>query len=144
MANHINQPVPSPLPASFTAAGNTNINGVIFPSASRAAATYDSDVMYNPGAKGVRLFIAISDPGAAGTVTVSIQVKDPVTDAFVTITGATSTALAAAATTTLTVFPGITVSANVDLSNHVGPEWRVRAVVAANAVVFSIGADYLL
>lgn len=142
-----NAPVPSPRPAHAVSDKDRPQppNGFIFPTASRAAATYTSDPIHNPGALGVRLYCLIGDDGAAGTVTVEIQTKDPVTDTWVRITGAVTDALVTSATPqTLTVYPGVTVAATIDISNVIGPEWRVVAVVAANDVTFSIGAVYLI
>lgn len=144
MAN--NAPVPSPRPAdAVTDRPTVAPNGVIFPSATRAAATYTSDPIHNPGALGVRLFIDITNDGAAGTVTVEVQAKDPVSDLWKRLTGCVTAALTETGSpNTLTVYPGLTVSAGVDLSNQLGSMWRVVAVVGGNDTVFSIGADYLI
>jgi hypothetical protein len=142
-----NAPVPSPRPAHAVSDKDRPQppNGVIFPSAARAAATYTSDPIHNPGALGVRLFIAITDDGAAGTVTTEIQVKDPVSDTWKRLTGAVTTALTESGSPNyLTIYPGVTAAANIDVSTPLGPEWRVVAVVAANDVTFSIGAHYLI
>ena len=143
-----NQPVPSPRPADAVSDKNygaAQVSGTIFPSAARVAATYTSDPIHNPGALGVRLYIDITSDGAAGTVTVEIQTKDPVSDLWKRLTGCVTAALTETGSpNTLTVYPGATVSAGVDLSNQLGPIWRVVAVVAANDVTFSIGADYLI
>lgn len=142
-----NAPVPSPRPADAVSdlSRPQPPNGVIFPSAARAAATYTSDPIHNPGHLGVRLFISVTDDGAAGTVTAEIQVKDPVSDLWERLTGCVTTALTETGSPhTLTVYPGITVVANIDLSNVLGSHWRVVAVVAANDTTFSIGADYLI
>lgn len=144
---HRNAPVPSPLPArglNANAGASLQKDGIIFASASRTAAAYTSDEMHNPNCKGVRLYVDITDVGAAGTLTVKIQTKDPATGTWVDLAGAVTTALAAVATTTLLVYPGITETNNVDVSSHLGSAWRVVATVASNAVVFSIGGDYLL
>lgn len=146
---HKNQPVPSPLPSAQVAAGSTNVEGVIFPSASRTG-TNNSDEMFNANCKGVRLYIDATNVGAGpGTVTVKIQGRDPVTDNWVDITGATTAALNAVQTRTLTLYPGITAAAgsattNTEVSSFLPCSWRVVATVAVNAVVFSIGGEYLL
>lgn len=144
---HFNQPVP--IAGTATASGS-NVAGLIFPSASRAAAAYNSDELFNPNCKGVRLYIDMTNVGAGpGTVVAKIQGRDPVTDTWVDITGATTAALNAVQTKTLTVYPGITAAAgaagvSTEVSSFVPTSWRVVATVATNAVTFSIGAEYLL
>lgn len=142
-----NYPVPSPRPSHAQTdrnAPSSQIDGVIFPSASRDAATYTSDPIQNHHAKGVRIFTSITDDGASGTVTVTIQVKDPVTDTWVALAGAVTAALTdTAQPAILTVYPGIVATANVAVPQHIGSHWRLSVVVASNAVTFSIGADYL-
>lgn len=142
---HLNGPTPST--TAVLQATPTATAGIIFPSAVRAAATYTSDELFNSNWKGVRLFI--NRTVATGTVTVSIEGRDPVTDTWFTITGATTPALTSAIATTLTVYPGITVAAgtgttSTEISNFVPSSWRVKAVVATDTTTWSIGAEYLL
>lgn len=141
----MNKPVSTPLPAAAvdTLGSETIKHGTIFPLLSRAAATYNSDVICNPDAAGVRLFINITDKGASGTVTAKIQVQDPVSGSFVDLTGAVTTALAANAVTCLSLYPGFTVAANDKIDGHLGYMWRVSVTVAVNACVFSIAGHYL-
>jgi hypothetical protein len=141
--SHLNHPVNTigPLDAS----SGSQIEGVIFPSLSRTNATYNSGEMFNPDAKGLRLYIDLTSVGGAGTVTVTVETRDPVTDNWVSLDATiTTTALAAVATTTLTIYPGVTVVANKIFSAVVGTACRVKAVVGANAVTFSIGGEWLL
>lgn len=142
-----NAPVPSPRPAQAVSDKDRPQppNGVIFESAARAAATYTSDPIHNPGALGVRIFTSVTNDGAAGTVTVEVQVKDPVSDTWKRLTDAVTAALTESGSPNfLTIYPGVTVAANVGVSQPLGPEWRVVAVVANNDVTFSIGAHYLI
>lgn len=144
---HKNQPVPSPQPSAAVAAGVAHVQGTIFASAVRTAATYTSDEMFNANAKGIRLYIVRTV--ATGTLTVSIEGRDPVTDSWVAITGATTPALTSAINTTLTVYPGITVAAgtgttSTEISNFLPCAWRVKAVVATDTTTWSIGGEYLL
>jgi hypothetical protein len=152
MDMHRNQPVPSPNTA--TAVGSTLVEGLIFASAVRTQTggvasdgVYDSAELFNPNAKGVRLYICRTV--ATGTLTVSIQGRDPVTDAWVAITGATTPALTSAINTTLTLYPGITAAAgtgttSTEVSTFLPCAWRVHAVVATDTTTWSIGAEYLL
>jgi len=143
---HKNVPVPTsganPVSGTLTA-------GIIFPSLSRTNATYNSDELQNAGCKGVRLYIDITNVGGAGTLVVKIQTKDPLTKNWVDVTAATSVSFTATGTRTLTVYPGITAAAggangSTEVSNFISEAWRIVATVGTNAVVFSVGADYLL
>jgi hypothetical protein len=148
MTSSVNQPVPFP---GAQTAGNSNLNGVIFASASRnetdnptgdGAGVYVSAEMQNMGARGVDLFVDTTS-SATGTLTVKVQKKDPVTDNWYDITGATTVAINDPADVLLTIYPGIAETANLRISNHLGLTWRVHATVATAAVTFSIGAVYL-
>jgi hypothetical protein len=142
-ATHLNEPVATVGPLDATS--GSQVAGVIFPSLSRTNATYNSGEMFNPDAKGLRLYIDLTNVGGAGTVTVTVESRDPVTDNWVTLdAGITTTALAAVATTTLTIYPGVTVVANKIFSAVVATAVRVKAVVGVNAVTFSIGGEWLL
>lgn len=69
--------------------------------------------------------------------------QDPATGNWVDLAGAVTAALAAVATTMLTIYPGITVAAGVAISSPLGLVWRLNVVVGTNAVVFSVGGQYL-
>jgi hypothetical protein len=136
----VNWPVPYPGPMDLTA---PVANGTIFPSASRAAATYNSSELANNNARGVVLYISTTNMGAAGTLVVKVQSKNPVTGNFVDIPGAVTASITTVQESTLTVYPGAAESANVDISDPLGQSWRVVATVGANAIIFSIGGVYL-
>src|SRR3972149_2313705 len=85
MSQNINERVPSPLPAraiSSNASGQTTAAGrpgVIFPNLERITGTYNSDPIFNPTARGVRLNLVIAPTGpATGTYSMQVQVPDPV------------------------------------------------------------------
>ena len=138
----------APVPTQGLSAGNKALDpvvqydGVVFAVASRAAAPYNSGAYFNPNRKGVRLFINLTVVNG-GTLTVKIQVFDPASQTWVDLPLATTTALAAVAVTTLTVYPGVTETANFDVENPLGTTWRVVATTAVAAVTFGIGAEYL-
>jgi len=135
-----NQPVPS--------SGEAGVNlpdGLIFPSLVRAAATYTSQEFHNANWRGVRLYI--NRTVATGTVTVSVQGRDPVTDTWFPI--GTTVALTSAIATFLTIYPGVAAvvgdgitSTSVDTPLPVS--WRVVAVTATDTTTWSIGGEYLL
>lgn len=144
---HLNEPVPIAGTTDVTAA--SQIAGIIFPSLARAVGVFTSAEIFNPGAKGVRLFVDVTvDNG--GSVTVKLQTKDPFTDKFVDVVGATTAAIAGATQTlTLTVYPGVTAAAGSAstsslASNFVDLSWRVIATVATATVTFSVGGVHLL
>lgn len=146
LASHVNQHVPAP--QSAWAAGTSNKNGAIFPYEARADnAAYTSDPIYNPGARGVRLFVKIGVIGTT-TLTVKIQVQNPLDDGWVDLADAVTTALTTDNTTNLlTVYPGVDEDANLEISSHLGPVWRVVATLNdgdTNSVPFGVGASYLL
>lgn len=131
----------STTPGNVTGQNAAQKDGVIFASASRNAGTYTTSDFFAPDVNGLRLYIDLTSVGGAGTVTVTIQGKDPVTGNYVAI--AASAALAAVATTILTLAPGVTETANVDIGDPLPSIWRLSVVVGGNAVTFSIGGEYL-
>jgi hypothetical protein len=100
-----------------------------------APGTTNSQDQINPTGKGVVVGIGISAI-VGGTLTVTIQGKDEASGSYYTLLA--SAALNAAALTTLTVYPGITVTANVSASAFLPNTWRLNYV--AGAGVTSINA----
>jgi hypothetical protein len=121
--------------------------GIIFPAASRSntvdSGIYTSPTYANSAANGIRLFIDVTDRHTNGTLTVKVQLQDPASLNWVDIPGATTAAIAATGTTTLTIYPSITETANVDVAAPLGATWRVIATAATAAIDFSIGGEYL-
>lgn len=138
----------APVPTQGLSAGNKTLDptvqydGVVFSVASRAAAAYNSGEYFNPNRVGVRIYINLTVVNG-GTLTVKVQVFDPASQTWVDFPLATTTALAAVAVTTLTVYPGVSETANVDVADPLGTRWRVVATTAVAAVTFGIGAEYL-
>lgn len=159
MSQNINEPVPG-IGGVATATGAVAKSGVIFASQVRsftgasggtASGVYVSQEFYNPSAKGVRFNLVIAPTGpATGTVTLKLQVIDPVSNTVWTdVSGATTAAIAgtgALTGTLMTIYPGLSGIANAaDIVNgFVGPRWRAVATVALDALTFTVGADYLL
>lgn len=143
-----NQRVPAP--GNLGAADSANLNGIIFESSSRAAATYTSDALVNQNALGVRLFIVTTSTGS-GTLTVTVENQDPASGDWFAIDGATTTAFDDPNDIMMTIYPSIAETSYdsdpqpsyVAVNDHLGHTWRVKAVVATAAVTFSIGAIYL-
>ncbi len=164
MSLHKNEPVPGNGPiampvatpggpsASQVTQDGTQVSGILFASAARAQTggvasdgVYASSEQQNPGAKGVRLYSVVAN--GSGTVTIKIQVRDPNTDVWIDLAGATTAALNNTAGALLTVYPGLTGiadAAGVTINQHLGPAWRAVATVATASETFSVGADYLI
>lgn len=139
---NFNQPVP--LTGVNTASG-TLVPGVVFPSASRAQASYNSAEMHNPGCRGVRLYVA-NDNANSGTATAKIQVRAPGTTVWIDLAGATSAAIGSSTGTITTVYPGLTGiadSAGVTINQHLGPVWRVVLTIGTGTCTNAVYADYL-
>jgi hypothetical protein len=137
------------VPTQGLSAGNNRVtdsaiqyDGVVFPVLSRAALAYNSGAYFNPNRKGVRLYINLTVVNG-GTLTVKVQTFDQASQTWVDFPLATTTALAAVAVTTLTIYPGVEETANVDIHGSLGTTWRVVATTAVAAVTFGIGAEYL-
>jgi hypothetical protein len=136
-----NRPVPS---QGLNISSTTNKDGIIFPSLSRAAATYNSNEYFNADARGLRIYVDITvNAGGTGTVIAKIQTKDPVSGNWLDQAGAVTASLSSVATTSLTIYPGVTETANVDVAESLGTQWRVSVTVGTQAVTFSIGGEYL-
>lgn len=78
----------------------------------------------NHNAKGVKVYIKTGSFGASeSTMVVNIQIKDPVSAQYFTVLSSAS--LTASTFSVLTVYPGVTASANVALSDVLPRTWRV-------------------
>jgi hypothetical protein len=78
----------------------------------------------NFNARGLKLFIAPGTFGAgASAITVTLQGKDPVSGSYYTIL--TSASLTASTFAVLSVYPGLTASANVTANDVLPRTWRV-------------------
>lgn len=139
---HQNRPISS---ASHRVGVSTPA-GVLFASASRTAAAYNSDEQFNPNCKGIRLFTT-NDAAGGSTATVKIQVKDPVGDTWTDLAGATTAALGAVTGSLITVYPGLTGiadAAGVTINQHLGCVWRAVLTIGVDTGTSSVGAEYLL
>lgn len=145
MAIHrTNYPVPDPNVYGINSATQPKA-GTIIPLALRSAAAYNSPELYNPWAKGVRLYVNITTNSSnSGTVTVKVQVKDPVSGTFVDMPGATTAAIATVSETTLVIYPGASESTNIDIADPMSVSWRVVATVTSADCTFSVGGEYLI
>lgn len=104
------------------------------------AATNNSADQKNLNYRGLHLIIDVTAVPGVDTVTFTIQGKDPLSGKYYTILA--SAAIAAAGTTVLKVYPGLTAAANA-VANDVLPEdWRVAVThSAASNFTYSVGAQ---
>ena len=170
MSQNINERVPSPLPAQAIYADRTGAqttsagkSGIIFPDIERITGTYNSDPMYNPTARGVRLNLVMDPTGpATGTYSMQVQVPDPVDSTvwktlggtFGVSGGTTGNGTGALTGSFLTIYPGLTGLADASgttgsaggltINQHLGPVWRVQVVTTLDTLTFSVGGDYLM
>lgn len=138
--------VNQPLPTNGTLSARewkTWVPGTVFAAASRTNATYTSQEYFNPRHKGLRLIIDVNSVGAAGTLDVKIQVKDPITGTWYDWTEAAATQITAAGQAVFTIYPGIEEDAGANIANRLPITFRIVAVVGANAVDFSIWGELL-
>lgn len=99
----------------------------------------------NYNARGVKVVIDITAiTGTGPTLTVTLQGKDPVSGKYYTILA--SAALAAVATTVLTVYPGIAASTNVAANDVLPRDWRIVTAIGGTtpAVTATVGASLIV
>ncbi|MHB8388156.1 MAG: hypothetical protein ACYDBH_01085 [Acidobacteriaceae bacterium] len=108
-------------------APNTGLGTLVALNAA-SAGTNSADLV-NGVNRGVTLFINVSVmTGTSPTLTVTIEGKDPVSGQYYTILE--SAALDAVGFSTLTVYPGVAVTANQTASAPLPQNWRVTTAVA--------------
>ena len=136
-----------------------NTRTVMFASAVRAAATnggvFESVAVTNHNAKGGIFYLDITDETGAATLAIKIQGQDPVSkdwydlDANVLGTGDYAFASATAQTTgptVLTVYPGLTVSANAVCNGILPQVFRAHATVGGTSspdFTFSLAVELI-
>lgn len=138
-----NYPVPSAGPVDSTSGAQRD--GVIFSSAARAVATYNSPEYVNPGAEGLRIFVNATISGG-GTLDLKVQNFDPASQTWMDVPGASATQITATGTAVITLFPGNTGDLEADDNNiatPLGMRWRISVTIGTATTTFSVGADYL-
>lgn len=121
--------------------GNVETGALITLAAAAPATTNSADTV-NYNGRGVMVTIDITAI-ATQTVTVNIQLKDPTSGKYVTLLA--STALAAVATTVMTVYPGCIAVANSVANLPMPRTWRVQTVGAVGGTVsLTVAASIIL
>lgn len=106
----------------------------------QGAGTVNSPSSVNPWGRGVTIGINTT-VDAAGSYLVNIQGLDVASGTFYTI--ASTAAIAAVGFQTLTVYPGITATANVSVNAPLPRTWRVQAVVTTGPISATVGASVM-
>lgn len=108
----------------------------------QVAGTATSSRQKNTQHVGVKIAINITAIPGGSTLVVTIRGYDPVSGTAYTILA--SAALNATGETVLTVYPGLTASANLAANDVMPPTWDVTAVVAgAGSATFTVAESML-
>lgn len=102
-----------------------------YASAVRTATLVGDDNKKVPGNRGVKAILDVTAVPGVDTVQLVIENKDPVSGKYVQALAAA--ARVATGTDTLTVYPGIAVSANVSASDSLADTYRIRVVHSAGS-----------
>lgn len=125
-----------------TGVERANLEVTLLASAARTANTNSADQTM-PHGRGVRISIDVTAIVTAPSITVAIQVKDPISGVYTAVL--TSAAIAATGHTEMVVYPGITAAANVAAAMVMSRTWRVSVTHAnGNSITYSIAANILL
>lgn len=128
---------------NFDTGALTLLSGVNVFGVASGAGTYVGQFQ-NLSHRGLKLSINITAiSGTTPTLTVTILGKDPVSGATYVILA--SAALNATGETVLTVYPGVTVAANLSVSDVLPPTFVIQAVVGGTgpSVTATIVASYI-
>ena len=126
---------------SFTpdaAADNDQIG--ILSLATRTANT-NSATLVNERHRGVVIHVDVDAVVGGGSVDCAVQALDPTSATWIAIAGA-STGAKTAGAYELVVYPGVTETANLDVSRPLPKKWRVVATVVTSAT-FSVAGSYV-
>lgn len=135
-----------PIPATGTdTTAAVQYDGVIF-----TAATYvhGSTVHYspeycNPGARGARFYINVTNVNTTGTLDLKLQNFDPASQAWMDVPDASITQITSASAVVWTIYPGQEEDLGSEITTPLGLRWRLAATVGTADVAFSVGGDYL-
>lgn len=120
----------------------SNYNQVVEASSAKGTSAAGT-TQINRDSRGVVLSISkTANSGTSPTVTIKVQGSANGTDWY-DITGATTAAISANGTTTLTVCPGVPVTANVSTSQPLPRLWRIYWTIGGSdtpTVTFSVDA----
>lgn len=101
----------------------------IYPSAVRAATLVGDDNKKVPGNKGCHVYLNVTAVPGVDTVQLLIEAKDPASGVYETVIA--GAARVATGQDAFTVYPGVTETANVDISDPLPDVYRIRVVHSA-------------
>lgn len=120
------------------------VTWTIFSSTSRTATVSSNGYQNADGYKGVRVHIDVTSITASPSVVFSIEIRDPISGDWKTILDSAAVTATTTGPTWLTVYPGITATANASVSTHIGKQFRVTATHGdADAMVYSVAGEWL-
>lgn len=104
------------------------------------SANFTSTDISNDYAIGVKVTIDVQSI-ASGSLVMTVQGKDRISSKYYDILA--TTAVLAATTKTLTIYPGIAAANNVSASDVLPYDWRVTVTAASGTAAYTIGATIL-
>jgi hypothetical protein len=117
-----------------------NIDTTVFTLTGQATAVLSSADQINYNGRGIQVFLNITAATAAN-IALTIQGKDVASGTYYPLL---VTANVATGGVLYTVYPGVTVAANVAVSQCLPRTWRIVANVTATSVTATIGASVLI
>lgn len=126
----------TPDPSSAGSARTQDIGAVLTGTA--ATASQNTPDFVGGAQRGVKVVFDVTNAGT-GSVTLTIQGKDPASGKYYTLLA--GVAVVANGTAVYTVYPGITAAANVSASDVLPKVWRILVTANnANPVTYTVGA----
>lgn len=114
----------------------------IYPSAVRNATFVGDDNRKVPGSKGATFVLTVTAVPGVDTVQLVIEGKDRASGTYETLL--TGAARVATGQDVFTIYPGITETAGIDLSDPLPDVYRIRVVHSAGTnFTYSVGVDEL-
>ena len=101
-----------------------------------STASINSNDQTNQNCKGITVFINVA--AITGTLTVTLQGKDPFSNQYYTILA--SAALLATGPVQMTVYPALTAVTNLAGNSFLPSRWRVTTAIVTGPVTATIGA----
>jgi len=121
------------------ARGNIDTAAII--TAVAATTTQTSADQINFNARGIKVVVNVTAI-SGGSITVALQGKDAASGTYWTLLA--SVAVSATGAFTLTLYPGVAVTANVSASDILTRTWRVQVTPAGSTASYTVGASVIL
>jgi hypothetical protein len=131
---------------SFTFNGTTfdrtrgSMDNIVLANLSGATSSSQSADQTNFNGRGVKVFLNIT-ANAGGSITFTIQGKDPVSGLYFTLLAGASQA--STGTVMMSVYPGLTASTNITANDVLPRTWRLQWTIAGATVTATAGGMVL-